>query len=179
MKTFMPGLIRNTTKSNFLFRCMSGWGGRERGGLDFQPPELHGRWGCPGTTRCLCTPKSVSKLRSMEIKEKSNKTSIRLHKIKYGQGKQVSLCLGGWGRSISRLASPESCPFSSSTLQISLRLVDRLSPTPHWQTTYLTPKRRDKKNLNSFFRGQKKSGWEAENWVQCVKNILELNTAAI
>lgn len=54
------------------------------------------RSGCSGTTQCLCsTPKSVSKFGSVEIKEMSNKTSIRLHKIKYGQGKQVRLCLGG------------------------------------------------------------------------------------
>lgn len=39
-------------------------------------------------------PKRVSKLGSVEIKEMSNKTSIRRHKIKYGQGEQVRLCLG-------------------------------------------------------------------------------------
>lgn len=57
-------------------------------------------------------PKRVSKLGSVEIKEMSNKTSIRRHKIKYGQGEQVRLCLGAWGRSISLLASQESCPVS-------------------------------------------------------------------
>lgn len=39
-------------------------------------------------------PERVSKLRSVEIKEMSNKTSIRRYKIKYGQGEQVRLCLG-------------------------------------------------------------------------------------
>lgn len=124
---------------------LSGLNGKDNGRVPF--PPWRGRHAAPeivdvqGQRRVYVAPppKRVSKLGSVEIKEMSNKTSIRRHKIKYGQGKQVRLCLGAWGRSISRLAGQESCPFSSSTLQISLRLVDRLSPILHWQTTCLTP----------------------------------------
>ncbi|KAJ1103205.1 hypothetical protein NDU88_000632 [Pleurodeles waltl] len=54
-----------------------------------QPPERSEVRRRSGTALCLCTPHSVSKLRSKEINENSNKTSISLRKVRPGRGRQV------------------------------------------------------------------------------------------